>query len=492
MLEIEENQNSKLELLESQLDRSKKEIEIIQKISNEVNATLDLRRIAETMLRLMFEIFSFEHSMILLLEEDNDTLKVLATHGYKDDGIGAEVKVGIGVIGMVAKKKKLMRMANLGMQRQYMQAIKVQAENQGMKLGQESVELPGLKDGESQVAIPMLLENELVGVFSVESKKVNIFDKSDEYLIGILANLAASAMQNARLYQREQERIKELENAQLELSNLNLSLESKVAERTIELKNANTQILDSIQYGSKIQRGILPSKQMIIDNIGKFEEVWYPRDVVGGDFYWFQQVGSKSVILLADCTGHGVPGAFMSLISISLLDRIFSESFPPTPADLLEELSLLIRKSLGQEDENSMSDDGLDAGVCYYDKSVDNLTFSGAKSSVFVQIDSNFEEIKGDLKSVGYRPLKKEKKFTNKIIKKAKGKKFIMISDGITDQIGEFTKRPYGKKRFVSCLNNNIDLDLDGLKDSVFSELLKFQGNAIRRDDITYLSFQPS
>ena len=72
--------------------------------------------------------------MILLLEEDNDTLKVLATHGYKDDGIGAEVKVGIGVIGMVAKKKKLMRMANLGMQRQYMQAIKVQAQNQGMKL----------------------------------------------------------------------------------------------------------------------------------------------------------------------------------------------------------------------------------------------------------------------------------------------------------------------------------------------------------------------
>ena len=236
MLEIEENQITKLEFLESQLDRSKKEIEIIQKISNEVNATLDLRRIAETMLRLMFEIFSFEHSMILLLEEDNDTLKVLATHGYKDDGIGAEVKVGIGVIGMVAKKKKLMRMANLGMQRQYMQAIKVQAENQGMKLGQESVELPGLKDGESQVAIPMLLENELVGVFSVESKKVNIFDKSDEYLIGIIANLAASAMQNARLYQREQERIKELENAQLELSNLNLA--SDITQLTINPSSA--------------------------------------------------------------------------------------------------------------------------------------------------------------------------------------------------------------------------------------------------------------
>ena len=92
MLEVEEIQNTKLEFLESQLDRSKKEIEIIQKISNEVNATLDLRRIAETMLRLMFEIFSFEHSMILLLEEDNDTLKVLATYGYEDDGIGAEVK----------------------------------------------------------------------------------------------------------------------------------------------------------------------------------------------------------------------------------------------------------------------------------------------------------------------------------------------------------------------------------------------------------------
>ena len=491
MLELEEDQSEKIERLESDLERKKKEIEIIQKISNEVNASLDLRRIAETMLKLMSDLFSFEHSMILLLGENQESLKVLATHGYEDDGIGAEVKVGIGVIGMVAKKKKLMRMANLGMQRQYMQAIKIQAQNQGMELGQDEVELPGLKDGESQVAIPMLLGDELVGVFSVESRTVNIFDKSDEFLIGIIANLAASAMQNARLYQSEQERNKDLENAQLELSNLNLSLETKVLERTAELKNANTQILDSIQYGSRIQKGILPNKKQILKGLGHFAEIWQPRDVVGGDFYWFQQIGSKSIILLADCTGHGVPGAFMSLISVSLLDRIFSEEVPPTPADLLNQLSILIRKSLGQEDENSISDDGLDAGVCYYEKNNQTLTFAGAKSSLFTQLNSDFEEIKGDRQSVGYRPLKKEKKFNNKTIKVSKGRKFILISDGITDQIGGQAQRPYGKKRLLRCLNNNKDLELEAIRKSVISDLLDYQGHSSRRDDITYISFQP-
>lgn len=110
---------------------------------------------------------------------------------------------------MVAKRKKLMRMANMGMQRSYMQAIRQQVtETDKTRLQEE--DLPGLPDVESQVAIPMLLEEELVGVFSFESKQVNIFDKADEFSIGILANQAASALQNARLFQREQQRLSEL------------------------------------------------------------------------------------------------------------------------------------------------------------------------------------------------------------------------------------------------------------------------------------------
>jgi len=227
---------NELENIKSLLDRKSTEIEIIKQISNQINKSLDLNLIASSMLSLMNEFFGFKHSMILLVSENKKHLNVLETYGYEKRGIGAKVEFGVGVIGIVAEKKKLMRMANLGMQRSYMQAIREQVQITNKNKLQDKVELPGLKNAESQVAIPMLIDNELVGVFSVESEKMNIFDKSDEILIGILANQTASALENARLYQLEQKRLKELNKAHQELESLNINLEKKVEERTSELK----------------------------------------------------------------------------------------------------------------------------------------------------------------------------------------------------------------------------------------------------------------
>ena len=209
---MDNNSQSKneLEKVKSLLERRSKEIEIIKQISNQINKSLNLSSIACDMLKLMNEFFGFKHSMILLVSQDKKYLNVLETYGYKNKGVGAKVKFGVGVIGIVAEKKRLMRMANLGMQRSYMQAVREQVKITNNTQLQDEVELPGLKNAESQVAIPMLIDDELVGVFSVESEEMNIFDKSDEILIGILANQTASALQNARLYQLEQKRLKEL------------------------------------------------------------------------------------------------------------------------------------------------------------------------------------------------------------------------------------------------------------------------------------------
>ena len=231
-----------LEKINQKLERKTKEVEIIQQVSSQINATLNLQNIANTMLELMDEFFGFKHTMILLLEEKDETLNVLATHGYEEQGVGAKVKVGIGVIGMVAKRKKLMRMANLGAQRAYMQAVKEQVNQTTTTKIQEEEVLPGLQDVESQVAIPMMLEEKLVGVFSVESREINIFDKGDELLIGILANQAAIALQHARLFQREQQRLHELNEAHKELADLNSNLEQKVEERTAELMELSAKL----------------------------------------------------------------------------------------------------------------------------------------------------------------------------------------------------------------------------------------------------------
>ena len=248
---------NELEKVKNLLERRSNEVEIIKQISNQINKSLNLNSIARAMLNLMNAFFGFKHSMILLVSQDKKHLNVLETFGYKNKGLGARVKFGVGVIGIVAEKKRLMRMANLGMQRSYMQAVREQVKITNKNQLQDEVELPGLKNAESQVAIPMLIDDELVGVFSVESEEMNIFDKSDENLIGILANQTANALQNARLYQLEQKRLKELNDAHQELENLNTNLEKKVEERTSELeklskklsKYFSPQVYDSIFSG---------------------------------------------------------------------------------------------------------------------------------------------------------------------------------------------------------------------------------------------------
>ena len=228
-------QKDEFENLKKVLERKTKEFEIIKQISSQINKTLDVNLIARAMLNAMDEFFGFKYSMMLLFDEKMQKLNVLATHGYDIDGIGASVKIGVGVIGIVAKKKKMMRMANLGMQRSYMMAIKNQISAEEKKKLSDDVELPGLKNVESQIAIPMLFNNELIGVLSVESERVNIFNNSDELLIGILANQTANAIQNAKLYELEQKRKLELNEAYSELEILNTTLEKKVDERTKEL-----------------------------------------------------------------------------------------------------------------------------------------------------------------------------------------------------------------------------------------------------------------
>ena len=119
------------------LERKVREVELIKEVSTQVNKTLDINLIASTMLALMDEHFGFKHSMILILDDTKEYLDVLATYGYEKEGIGARIKVGVGVIGMVAKRKKLMRMANMRMQMSYMQAVKkevVKSNNEKIKV----------------------------------------------------------------------------------------------------------------------------------------------------------------------------------------------------------------------------------------------------------------------------------------------------------------------------------------------------------------------
>jgi transcriptional regulator with GAF, ATPase, and Fis domain len=214
----------------TELARKTAEVRILQRVSADINSTLDLDEICDVALRTMDELFEFHHANILLLESDNRTLKVIASRGYENQAIGGRVQVGTGVIGIVAQKRQMMHVNNLGSQRAYAAAQRRQMEKAGRhaQLG-ESIPVPGLPNAESQIAIPLLIRDDLIGVFSIESPIPRSFDEHQRDLVSIIANQIASAINNARLY--EQRRL-----AADELQQANASLEARVAERTAALE----------------------------------------------------------------------------------------------------------------------------------------------------------------------------------------------------------------------------------------------------------------
>jgi PAS domain S-box-containing protein len=197
------------------------EARILHHVSSLINSTLHLDRIYEIVLTTMDELFGFRHSLILLLDDGGDTLTVVASRGYDHPPAGVKVTVGTGLIGVVAKRRRTMRLSNLGQQRAYAETIRKEMKREGMEDDLQQIpELPGLRNAESQIAIPLLIQDRLIGVFSVESEARQVFDEEDEVLMSIVANQAASAIQNARLFQAEADRRKELAEHNLALVRL--------------------------------------------------------------------------------------------------------------------------------------------------------------------------------------------------------------------------------------------------------------------------------
>ena len=202
----------------AEIERKTKEVNIIRQISSEINSTLDLGKLLDIILDSMDAVLGFKHCMILLADPAGELLTLAASRGYESAGIGAEVKVGQGVIGVVAKKRRMMRMGNIQTQLSYLSAVRARMEAAGQadKL-QEAASLPGLPDAQSQIAIPLVVKDGLVGVYAVESVQANAFDELDEILLTIVANQVAGAIDNARLHHSEVERAQELEKAKNEL-----------------------------------------------------------------------------------------------------------------------------------------------------------------------------------------------------------------------------------------------------------------------------------
>ena len=199
--QIAENQRT-IDRLNHDLAKRSNEVRIIQQISSEITSSLDLDEVLAIILRAMEGVLGFRHSMIFLKDLGADRVRLAASRGYDASGAGAEVGFGQGIVGVVAERKKMMRIGNIGVSVAYLTAIRGRLEAAGEVGSAPSAGVvPGLANGQSQLTLPLLVKERLVGVLAVESPKTNAFDELDEILLGIVANQAATAIDNARSYQ---------------------------------------------------------------------------------------------------------------------------------------------------------------------------------------------------------------------------------------------------------------------------------------------------
>ena len=265
------------------------------------------------------------------------------------------------------------------------------------------------------------------------------------------------------------------------------TLEERVEERTRQLQEKNAQITSSIRYAQTIQKAILPHsgdmKEILPENFVLFK----PRDMVSGDFYWFSDQGDSVYLAAVDCTGHGVPGAFMSMIGYILLNEIIMENRAKDPAAILEQLHLEVSRALRQK-EGKGTVDGMDMALCHIDKSNRHVVFAGAKTPFYyVRENGNSPElivIKGDRISVGGRKRDRERSFTNHQLQLNSGDMIYLASDGFTDQCNDRQKK-FGSKRFKALLETIATETPETQKKILIEELAQHQGNEEQRDDIT-------
>jgi serine phosphatase RsbU (regulator of sigma subunit) len=280
-------------------------------------------------------------------------------------------------------------------------------------------------------------------------------------------------------------------------------LEQKVKQRTQlireqnkELNVKNKNITDSINYARRIQRAMMPD-QKLIENLGKSSFVFYrPKDIVSGDFFWYSEKDNYKIVVAADCTGHGVPGAFMSMISISALNSIVNEKGITEPGKILDSLRSQIIKDLKQSSgtEETQTKDGLDISLMVIDEENQKISFSGAYNSLYI-IKNNAEsfedlsEVKADRMPIGLSA-KMDQNFTTHHLNIDTGDRFYIGTDGYIDQFGGPKGKKFMSKRFKKLIFNLDRENSDNSIQELDSEFAKWKGKEEQIDDVLVIGIR--
>ena len=271
--------------------------------------------------------------------------------------------------------------------------------------------------------------------------------------------------------------------------------EVKHAHQSLQALHKHTR--ESIEYASLIQGALIPEKKMFKKYFSDFFTIWNPKDTVGGDIYLFEELREKDECLLMfiDCTGHGVPGAFVTML-VKAIERQITAKINNDPTEVVSPAKILsifnknMKQLLKQESSDSVSNAGFDGGIFYYNKKDKIIKYAGAETALFYVEDDEQKMIKGDRYSVGYKKCSADYEYKEHILEVKEGMQFYLTTDGYLDQNGGEKGFPFGKKRFKNIIENYYKESMTDQQEVFLNQLKEYQQEEERNDDVTLVGLR--
>jgi ligand-binding sensor domain-containing protein/serine phosphatase RsbU (regulator of sigma subunit) len=335
------------------------------------------------------------------------------------------------------------------------------------------------------------------GIWTKEAARITLNQKGYFYtnpsfwiISSIILGIISIFVYRYRLisYQKSQEKLEHLvKERTVEIQNLGKEIESEARETNISY----TKVSDSIRYAKRIQDAILHDNELFTRYFSDFFIFWKAKDVVSGDFYWSAKEDSKIIIAVGDCTGHGVPAAFMTILGTSTLDKIVRKDNVLDASLILQKLDEEIYTALHHKNITNQSDlhEGMDISICVFDYNTGEFDFAGAKSRALFFQNDKMTVLDGDKSSIGSKrryPIC----FTTQKFSFQTGDKLYLFSDGIPDQFGGKNNRKYLTSRLKKFLSNTQNLTIKKQEQALIDELAKWQGNTAQIDDIILVGIE--
>jgi serine phosphatase RsbU (regulator of sigma subunit) len=271
------------------------------------------------------------------------------------------------------------------------------------------------------------------------------------------------------------------------------NLEAMVRQRTSELLTANQlleesqqRIMDSISYAHMIQSSILPEPELMQRCLGEHFVLYRPKELVGGDFYYLREFPRHLLVAVVDCTGHGIPGAFMTMTVNSVLNHVVDQTCNDNPATILAEINRVMRQTLHMKEVDA----GLDIALCLLEPMTGRILFAGAGLNLHLASPAGVREVRGNRQRIGYKGSRLDYDYSNHELQLARGECAYLTSDGILDEAGGEKGFGFGVERFKAILADNAHLDLPAQCKAIAGTLDAYRGDYPQRDDITLIGFR--